>query len=204
MLGKTHSIFGAVCALGVLVATKQSDPVTAGICIACASVGALTPDLDHPQATLSQKNIIFGAASRVMSGVSSHRRFWHTIPACLLFSAFFFAVMVLVGGAVSSMLEPKIEIPSLMPYYINAAIYFFIGALSHLIADALNPQGAPLLWPLQKNLNKKVHVPVICVETGSPGEMIYRALFTAMGFVLAWIYMTSMLGIDLVKLIFIW
>ena len=197
-------MFGTACALGALVLTKQTDPVIAGIAIASASVGALSPDLDHPQATLSRKNIIFGASSAVMSNLSSHRRFWHTIPACLIFTAAYFVLIGVIGNAFGGALDTYFDVPKLMPYYIWAAVYFFIGAFSHLVADSFNPQGAPLLWPIQPNLNKKVHVPVICVETGSPGEMIYMAIFSLMAVVLGCVYLSYILGIDLIKLVFIW
>lgn len=201
MLGVTHSTFGVACALGGLILTKQADPLIAGIAIASASVGALSPDLDHPQATLSRKNVVFGAISQIMSHLSSHRRFWHTIPACMIFSAAYFGILYLFGSLIGTGMSGVTKVPDLMPYYIVATIYFFVGAISHLIADAMNPQGSPLLFPIQMDLNKKVHIPIICVETGSPGELIYRTVFAILVAILGYIYLVSLLHIDVMKLI---
>ena len=201
MLGKTHSTFGVACALGALIVTKQTDPIMAGVAVASASVGALSPDLDHPQATLSQKNILFGILSRFLSGLSSHRRFWHTIPADLIFSAAYFAILMVLANLVGMGLQTFMKVPDLMPYIVYATVFFFIGALSHSVADAFNPEGSPLLFPIQPNLSKKISVPIISVTTGTIGEMAYMAAFSVAVFVLGFIYINNIIGFDVVKFV---
>lgn len=41
-----------------------------------------------------------------------------------------------------------------------------VGAASHIIADALNPKGVPLLWPIPG----MIKFPIISITTGTPAE----------------------------------
>lgn len=104
--------------------------------VACL-IGALLPDIDHPQATMSRKLLInrgagplgvlgyIGGIFRAVLG--GHRGFTHTLICALL---------------------PCVLYPLIPPFYAYVLTAFIVGYFSHLLADMLTEQGIPLLWPI--------------------------------------------------------
>lgn len=48
-----------------------------------------------------------------------------------------------------------------------------IGCILHLILDACNPEGIPLIWPF---MTKRQHMPIICVRSGGFFDRAFGAL----------------------------
>lgn len=108
-------------ALGIALALNAQQPLLTVLGLAVvAGIAALAPDIDHPQSTLGRR-VMVGAL------VFKHRGFLHSPLALALLS-----------------LACWHYLPALLGLVIVA------GYGSHLLLDALNPQGIPLLYPSGK------------------------------------------------------
>jgi len=115
-----------------------------------APIGALVPDLDHPHSYISQN---WKFLSVVIRKTTPHRGWTHS----LIGGAFF---TVALGG---------------MFWYAHAStlntIPFFVGYVSHLLSDSLNPTGVNWLWPKSR---KKYSI--CSIRTGSHEEKIFQGI----------------------------
>ncbi len=152
MLGKIHATAG-FC-LGVALSATAS-PAEAAIIIGETVLGSLAPDIDHKNSTISKKLRPVGF---VASAVAGHRTLFHNafVYAAAFATLWYFAKPTAVF---------------LIP--------FFAGIASHLLLDALNPMGVPLLF------GGRIHLANI--HTGSKVEDILRWLLKVLCFaVLLW------------------
>src|SRR5688572_16604977 len=132
------------------------------------SVGALLPDIDHPQALLAQwkpagRGGPFGLwrlvrplvlPSLMVREALGHRGAMHSILAGVAVCAAVEYVAILLGA------------PGL-----GGALGW--GYAAHLVADMLTRRGVPLLWPLTR---RRLSFPrPITVRTGGFGEALYLA-----------------------------
>jgi membrane-bound metal-dependent hydrolase YbcI (DUF457 family) len=123
MMYKTHVVFAIF--LYFLLATIFHFQKAFYVALAIA-IGALLPDIDSSSSWINKKVKV----TKVAAVTSKHRGFWHSIfgIACLsiLLAAFF--------------LITKISLVFVA--------YIALGALSHLLADALTVEGIRPLWKL--------------------------------------------------------
>ncbi len=142
MRGNTHAYGGALA--GAAYALTAGLPATAAVTAVGAGIlGGLLPDIDHAHSKISGKAGILGSIIRLFTthrGVLHTPLFWGILTAALL------------------MLSP---IPK------TTVIPVFLGILSHLALDTLNPTGIMWAWPL---CSKKLHITKI--KTGSMGERV--------------------------------
>jgi inner membrane protein len=114
-----------------------------------APFGALVADLDHPNGYLSQGNWRF--VSLAVRQTTVHREWTHSILGAVVFTV--------IAGAVF--------------WYFKASLFytvpFFIGYISHLISDSLNPTGVNWLWPYKKEKYK-----INIIKTGSGSESLFQ------------------------------
>jgi inner membrane protein len=116
-----HLLIGAGLGLAAAHYTG-AEPVTAGLIVLAAAVGAVAPDIDHPGSFISRRLWPL----RFLVFWLPHRGVTHSMLAVLL---------VAVGGW------------ELSPVYGGM---FAAGWLSHILADMLTPSGVPLLWPVRR------------------------------------------------------
>ena len=128
MLGKTHMIAGmTIAGLYACSADTTSLPyITAAI--TAGAIGGLLPDIDHPNSKISHK---LKPVSKIVNLLFSHRGLFHT-PA---FYIILWAIVIWQFSNPANIL------------FINS---LFLGVMSHLFLDALNPTGIPLFFPLEK------------------------------------------------------
>lgn len=108
-----------------------------GLAVAGAVVGALLPDIDHPQSKIAhQTGLAHGrglltdvAGSGLRALLGGHRGFTHSALVAGLLSLAVFAVRPWLGAA---------------------AVGFLIGYLSHIAADMVTRDGVRLGWPLSR------------------------------------------------------
>lgn len=117
MRGGTHALAGVLIGAALTIDTQSLVPIVGAI--AAGALGALAPDLDHPQAALSRRIGLIGLPFRLVK----HRGILHSGVA---------AAIALVGAAL------------VVSVYATAAA---LGYASHLVLDGLTVQGIPLLWP---------------------------------------------------------
>lgn len=157
MIGKTHLAGGMATAAGVCLLTKPN--LDAGmIWVAGCAFGSLLPDIDHKGSTLGQK---IKPVSAVVGAVAGHRNFFHWfLPYLVLAVILHFAA----------------------PQADNIIFAVFLGVISHLFLDALNPSGIPVLP------GHRIHL--LRIHTGSGvdktiGGLLY--LFACIGLAI-WIF----------------
>ncbi len=146
MMAHSHIMFGISCWWGYCLATGQDAESAA---TAIAGLGALLPDIDHPQSAVGRR-IPF--LSVPLTKVFGHRGVTHSLLAV---TAVVFALRQWSGY------EPGIIAP------------LCIGYLSHLGGDMLTPSGVPLLWPVRRTFSLNIF------RTGSPVETAVVAGITA-------------------------
>ncbi len=141
MNATTHAIFGVAALAGFSLLTGEEPPLYA---YPAAAVAAWIPDVDNPRSRLGnglsrRKNPLLNAAIRPLSWVLrtlsfvlvravGHRTLTHSFLGVALFAVLISPLAPLVPGLYGALLA---------------------GYVSHLVADALNTPGVPLLWPVK-------------------------------------------------------
>ena len=157
MGGKTHMAFGAfsfALLAGPVNQTLGIGPETpalmAPIGLAVGSVAGLLPDIDEPNALLGRGgwmpkamgpllralamviSLPFRLIGMVLKGTLGHRGGTHSLAMSFIFTlAFAIPITMFLGQGADWLIWT-----------------IWMGFISHLIADMLNPSGVPLLWPL--------------------------------------------------------
>ncbi|MGE5478674.1 MAG: metal-dependent hydrolase [Bacteroidales bacterium] len=128
MMAGSHMVMGA--ALWAVAAKLGGGNPAEPQALGAAVLGALLPDIDHPQSWAGRKLRIISVPLALVVG---HRGITHSalaVAGCL-------AAMVLLGTG-----------------WMAAPIA--IGYLSHLLADSLTPSGVPFLWPSRRRFTLNV------------------------------------------------
>ncbi|HEX6709597.1 MAG TPA: metal-dependent hydrolase [Rubrobacter sp.] len=142
MNATTHAVFG-VAALAGAALVAGVDPQA--YVYPAAIVAAWLPDVDNPRSTLGNglsrtKSPVLNLVSRPLSWALrttsfvlvrtvGHRTLTHSLLGILLFSL---PIWLLLGG------------------FPDLSLALVAGYASHILADALNTRGVPLLWPVGK------------------------------------------------------
>ena len=184
MTGKTHLAAGIATGLGSCMVIHTNDPAIVITSVICASLGSLMPDIDCETACISHMGLLSRILSKICSNISSHRRFWHTPVAGLIFAITTMLLFMGIGSLKIPFLSNRMDT---IPIYISF-IMFYLGYLSHLLLDSCNPQGVPWLWPISP-LSKKARFKRIAVPTASNKEVYYNILcvLTAFALTIIWI-----------------
>jgi len=136
----THAIFGVGALAGTALLAGVDPPLWA---YPVAAVAAWLPDVDNPRSTLGNglsrsKNWVWNVITRPPSWALRTTSFFlvrtvghRTLTHSLVGFALFLVPVWLLFGA--------------FPELFFALV---VGCASHILADALNTPGVPLLWPL--------------------------------------------------------
>jgi inner membrane protein len=138
----THAVFGVAALAGAALVTGADPPAYV---YPAAVAAAWLPDIDNPRSTLGNglnrlENPTFDLLSRPLSWALrttsfvlvrtvGHRTLTHSLAGVLLFSLL---VLLFLGR------------------FPNLSLALVAGYASHVLADALNTRGVPLLWPAGK------------------------------------------------------
>lgn len=155
MLYKTHIIGGATAATIFTLATSYTDVSleTLGAAIVTGAIGGLIPDIDHPNSKISQN---LKPASTIINLLFSHRGLFH-VPI------FYVVIWGLLLFQITN------------PYWLFFTNTMFIGIMSHLLLDALNPRGIPMFFPFEQKLRR-----IAKIRTGSISELLIRIILIIM------------------------
>lgn len=141
MNGKTHKI-GGICA-GVLTSTflfannlDVLNCISSGIIIAGASIGSISPDIDHPESKVGRK-LLLKPISITISKLFGHRTITHSLLFSIIMSYALIASASLFSGLLNYI-------------YLNFVIGFCVGWISHLLLDLMTVRGIPIYYPLIK------------------------------------------------------
>lgn len=143
MNATTHAVFGVAALAGAALVTGADPPAYV---YPAAVVAAWLPDVDNPRSTLGNGlsrlknptlNLLSRPASWALKTTSftlvrtvGHRTLTHSLVGVLSFSV---GVWLLFGG------------------FPDLSFALVAGYASHVVADALNTRGVPLLWPVGKS-----------------------------------------------------
>jgi inner membrane protein len=128
MLAISHVVVGGALWAGAAYATGQppADPASLGL----AALGALLPDIDHPQSWAGRRMALVSVPLAALIG---HRGITHSLLAVLGFAL----LLAWLG-----------------PHHLVAPLA--VGYLSHLLADSFTLSGVPLLWPSKRPYGPKL------------------------------------------------
>jgi inner membrane protein len=140
MNATTHAIFGIATLAGASLLVGNEPPLYA---YPAAVVAAWIPDVDNPRSRLGNglsrtKSPVLNALTRpaswmlrtmsfVLSCTVGHRTLTHSLVGLALFAV--------IASAIA-------------PFSPSLFFALVAGYASHLVADALNTRGVPLLWPV--------------------------------------------------------
>ncbi|HTH16296.1 MAG TPA: metal-dependent hydrolase [Magnetospirillum sp.] len=122
MMAGSHVVAGAAC--WAVAAKLGGYPPADPQALASAALGALLPDIDHPQSWAGRKLKPISVPLAMLVG---HRGITHSLIAVVA------ALLAISAFGTAWMAAPVA-----------------IGYLSHLAADGLTPSGVPLLWPSRR------------------------------------------------------
>ena len=150
MIGTTHAAFALLCYY--VIAYFAGLPFDEPMVLALLIVGSLLPDIDHPRSFLARQPYLFKRTSRGVSKFVTHRGSVHSLLAALIATAVVWVIAMFYNW------EPL------------AVACFFLGFVSHLAADSLNPTGIKWLQPFNKAKVKDG------IRTGSATEKLFFSL----------------------------
>ncbi|MFI3255014.1 MAG: metal-dependent hydrolase [Eubacteriales bacterium] len=151
MMHYTHSP-GGVLSVALYYTYGVAPPNLAimALGLALGGIGGLLPDIDHSGSKITKKTGIIGL---ILSKLLSHRGLSHT-P--ILWIGIFGALMYY------------------FPLYQFICLPLLLGCLSHILLDALTPQGVPLLAPLSR---QKINF--LTIQTGGNIERLCSMILQA-------------------------
>lgn len=150
MMGTTHAVFALLCYY--IIACLAGLPFDAPVVLTFLIVGSLLPDIDHPRSFLSRQPYLFKRTSRGVSNFVTHRGIVHSLLAVLIAAAVVWVIAMFYH------------------WETLAVACFFLGFVSHLSADSLNPTGIKWLQPFNKAKVKDG------IRTGSATEKLFFSL----------------------------
>lgn len=130
MVGTTHAAFAILCYY--VIAYFVGLPFNVPMVLALLIIGSLLPDIDHPRGFLARQSYLFRRASRGVGKFIRHRGIVHSLLAALIATAVVWVVAIFYR------------------WETLAVACFFLGFVSHLAADSLNPTGIKWLQPFSK------------------------------------------------------
>lgn len=172
MTGRTHAAVSLATSawlgyLPLLQAVPESGLISLGAA-AMAVLGGLLPDVDEPSSTLGREipggrtgRLLLGAAA-VMVGVR-----YRSLVALLVGVGLAALALIPHRGVTHSLVAlgaVGLAAHSLPTLYLRP---LFAGYASHLVLDALTPEGVPLLWPL------RIRIGLPLVRTGGVLERTF-------------------------------
>lgn len=143
MTGRTHDLFAFTCLTIIAISQPLPDLTLSTVILSVGSnlIGGIAPDIDEPTApfwrNLPPGKIIGKIFDKLIGG---HRFISHSLIGAGLFGLLFYLLL--------NFLHP------IMPSVNITVVWwsFFIGLLSHLIADTFTKEGVPWLLPIPYKL----------------------------------------------------
>ena len=130
MMGTTHAAFAILCYY--VIAYFAGLPFDVPMVLTLLIIGSLLPDIDHPRGFLARQSYLFRRTSRGISKFIRHRGIVHSLLAALTATAIVWVIAIFYR------------------WETLAVACFFLGFVSHLAADSLNPTGIKWLQPFSK------------------------------------------------------
>lgn len=130
VMGTTHAAFALLCYY--VIACFVGLPFGVPMVLILLILGSLLPYIDHPRGFLAKQSYLFRQTSRGISKFIRHRGIVHSLLAALIATAIVWVIAIFYR------------------WETLAVACFFLGFMSHLAADSLNPTGIKWLQPFSK------------------------------------------------------
>ena len=162
MSGTTHQMFALTIAFWVLTFSPTAlGPLLGTLAIVAVMVGALTPDLDHPSASIWRRFLGGNHVGNIFNTFSGgHRHMTHSL----------LGIAIIAWG--TNWLANNIVHPDYVSQALILQYAFMIGYISHPILDTFTDWGVPWLWPLHPHLKIPPGPEEVRVTTNSFVETI--------------------------------
>jgi len=151
MRHNTHMVFSLFMLVGIyelFPILNRYDPFVYALILAL--FGSVFPDIDHPRSLISRG--YWSVLSTAIRKTTGHRGWTHSLFGAGLFTGILLLIL----------------------WYFKASLFlalgFFLGYISHLISDSLNPTGVNWFWP------KKKRYGIGLIRTGSKAEYIFATI----------------------------
>lgn len=164
MNATTHAVFGVAAVAGCFLLTGEEPPL---LSYPAAVIASWVPDVDNPRsrlgnglsrtkvpvldAVLLPVSWALRAASFALFRTVGHRTLTHSLLGVALFVALVSPAAALSEGVFAALVA---------------------GYASHLVADALNTGGVPLLWPARRRARFLPWLPKGGVRSGGAAEFV--------------------------------
>lgn len=153
MYGKTHVIIALLIVLLTYNYLAYFIPVSnllfsIGFCL----FGSLLPDLDHECGTIRKPYIalLIGAFAFYVL-CKANITFYYIIPLFSIVVLLIFSRQSSHRTFTHSLIASLLYTLCILPITIPGSIYFFIGYISHLLADSLTKTGIPFFYPFDES-----------------------------------------------------
>lgn len=151
MRHNTHMLFSFFMLLGIyelFPVLNRYDPFIYALVLAL--FGSIFPDIDHPRSLISRG--YWSILSVAIQKTTRHRGWTHSLFGAGVFTGFILLIL----------------------WYLKANPFlsfgFFLGYISHLISDSLNPTGVNWFWPKRRRYGIGI------IRTGSVEERIFSLI----------------------------
>jgi len=150
-MGKTHIAIALLVALVIYTIFPLNRAYSFTFVLIATIIGGVFPDIDHPRNYIPGKKFTF--FEKILVLIIPHRGITHSFFGAVLFSSL--SIILLNQWNINS----------------NYIFFFFMGYISHLLADSLTPAGIMWLYPFSR---KRLGMGVI--PTGSISEKLFFLL----------------------------
>lgn len=162
MTTTTHQLFALLLAFWLLtVSPVMVGPLVGAAAVVAVMIGAITPDLDQPAATIWRRVLgarTLGTIFQKFSG--GHRHLTHSFVGIGL-------IGFLTHYAITHWLTSAIVPAALVIWFA-----YMVGYISHPIADSLTDWGVPWFWPLPLHIKVPPGPEELRVTTGTWVELL--------------------------------
>ncbi len=167
MNASTHAVFGVAALTGSFLLVGEAPPVYA---YPAAVIAAWIPDVDNPRSRLG--NGLSRTKSPTINAIAR--------PVSWALRATSFTLFRTVGHRTltHSLLGVALFVILVSPVTVLSADLFValvVGYVSHLVADALNTRGVPLLWPV----GRRFRLLPKGIRSGGMAEFVVAIIATA-------------------------
>ena len=170
----THSIFGATVAAWMLVIFQVG---LMPFVVLMGALGALFPDIDHPNSKVSNANFIMKIVSFFAIILISLFNMVFNFFGGLISSVTGLKFKELTGvhrsPATHSLLAVGLFAILLLPLTFAIPMWWYWGLLagvfSHVLIDSFNPSGTPMFWPIRQSRSRFIPE-ALAPTTGTAGE----------------------------------
>lgn len=192
-------MIGGIQAGTLLSAAADGGPMSFALIISCAALGSVLPDIDHAGSKLSRSDGFIGFVSGLLSKMTKHRGFTHTVPGAFVMAAAFYMLAMF-----------RTERESITAFFVALAVFLALHAtgdvlrwLAGWIAAGIYVLGPGLLKLITEqgfDLGLNAHSAILCAAGIFAGCIAHDIYDTFNKGGIAWLWPLSSRNIRLARI----